>query len=101
MRHGIIKELKKLFGNLYNGVDELLDRLNELEISETNKYAINKISKDLCDIKTTIADYILYIFNTKSYIENDIAFNRFLMILNSVKDILEKYKKKSDKDNND
>lgn len=93
-----IKELKKLFGNLYNGVDELLDRLNELEISETNKYVISKISADLCDIKTTIADYILYIFNTKSYIENDIAFNRFLSDINYITSILEKLQKIEEKE---
>ena len=61
-----IKELKKLFGNLYSGVNELLDRVNDLEVSETHKYAINKISEDSCDIQTTISDTILYIFNTNS-----------------------------------
>lgn len=93
-----IKELKKLFGNLYSGVNELLDKVNDLEVSETNKYAINKISEDLCDIKTTIADYILYIFNTKSYIENDIAFNRFLSDINYISSILEKLQKIEEKE---
>ena len=93
-----IKELKKLFGNLYSRVNELLDRVNDLEVSETNKYAIDKISEDLCDIKTTIADYILYIFNTKSYIENDIAFNRFLSDINYIASILEKLQKIEEKE---
>lgn len=93
-----IKELKKLFGNLYSGVNELLDRVNDLEVSETNKYAISKISEDLCNMKTTIADYILYIFNTKSYIENDIAFNRFLSDINYITSILEKLQKIEEKE---
>jgi hypothetical protein len=32
-----------------------------------------------------ISTYLLYLFDSKSYIENDIQFNRFLTALNQIK----------------
>lgn len=96
-----IKELKSLFQQMYTSCDEILDRINNLEFTEDNIPIMSRITYSLLDLKKYISEYIISVFPRKSYIENDIAFNRFLMILNSVKDILEKYKKKSDKDNNE
>ena len=94
-----IKELKGLYQQMYTSCDELLDRINNLEFTEDSLPVMNRITYALYDLKKYISEYIISIFPRKSYIENDIAFNRFLMILNSVKDILSKYQKKSEKDN--
>lgn len=92
-----ISQLKTLFGNLYSSIDETLEKLNEIEFDETNKEAISKITSDLYTIRVTLLDYIVKIFDTKSYIENDIAFNRFLADINFISSILEKIKKQQDK----
>lgn len=94
-----IKELKGLYQQMYTSCDELLDRINNLEFTEDSLPVMTRITYALYDLKKYVSEYIISIFPRKSYIENDIAFNRFLMILNSVKDILSKYQKKSEKDN--
>ena len=93
-----IKELKGLYQQMYTSCDELLDRINNLEFTEDSLPIMNRITYALYDLKKYISEYIISIFPRKSYIENDIAFNRFLMILNSVKDILCRYQKKSERD---
>ena len=93
-----IKELKGLYQQMYTSCDELLDRINNLEFTEDSLPVMNRITYALYDLKKYISEYIISIFPRKSFIENDIAFNRFLMILNSVKDILSRYQKKSERD---
>ena len=93
-----IKELKGLYQQMYTSCDELLDRINNLEFTEDSLPVMNRITYALYDLKKYISEYIISVYPRKSYIENDIAFNRFLMILNSVKDILSRYQKKSERD---
>ena len=93
-----IKELKGLYQQMYTSCDELLDRINNLEFTEDSLPIMTRITYALYDLKKYISEYIISIFPRKSFIENDIAFNRFLMILNSVKDILSRYQKKSERD---
>ena len=93
-----IKELKGLYQQMYTSCDELLDRINNLEFTEDSLPIMSRITYALYDLKKYISEYIISIFPRKSFIENDIAFNRFLMILNSVKDILSRYQKKSERD---
>ena len=93
-----IKELKGLYQQMYTSCDELLDRINNLEFTEDSLPVMTRITYALYDLKKYISEYIISIFPRKSFIENDIAFNRFLMILNSVKHILSRYQKKSERD---
>ena len=89
-----IKELKKLFSSLYSSCDDILDRINKLDINEDNLDAVSRISTTLYDIKIYISDYLTLIFPTKSYVENDITFNRFLTIIKSITDIFDDISKK-------
>lgn len=93
-----IKELKRLYQDLYTSCDEILDRINNLELNEDNLQIITRISYSMYDLKRYISEYLISVFPRKSYIENDIAFNRFLSIVKSITTILEKYQKKTIKD---
>lgn len=84
-----IRELKNLFLNLYTSTDDLLARLNETETDEDNIEVITRVSMILYSLKQYMEDYMTYTFGFKSYIENDIAFNRFLAILKSATTIVE------------
>ena len=84
-----ILELKKLFANLYSSTDDILDKINNTETDENNIHVINRISMTIFNLRKYIADYIENSFGYKSYIENDITFNRFLSIINSVSSVLE------------
>ena len=99
-----IKELKGLYSNLFSSIDDILERINKLDINEDNLETISRISTSLYDMKVYISDYLTLVFPTKSYIENDVAFVRFLTIVKSITDILndiaKKYEKESEKKSN-
>ena len=85
-----IVELKKLFNELYVSLDDIADRVNNIRVEEYNKHDLVKLQYILYDFKKFLSDYILTNFSQKSYFENDVAYNRFLDIINSILEILEK-----------
>lgn len=85
-----IAELKKLFNELYVSLDDIAERVNNIRVEEYNKHDLVKLQYILYDFKKFLSDYILTNFNQKSYFENDVAYNRFLDIINSILEILEK-----------
>lgn len=94
-----IKELKNLYSNLYSSCDDILERINKLDINEDNLDTISRISTSLYDMKVYISDYLTLVFPNKSYIENDVTFVRFLTIVKSITEILDDIIKKYTKEN--
>ena len=88
-----IIELKRLFMDLYSSTDDILERINNTDTDENNLEVISRISMTIYSVRQYLNDYICRIFAQKSYIENDITFNRFLAILNSVSVIIEEIDK--------
>ena len=84
-----IKELKRLFAEMYSSTDDLLNKINTIDFDEDNIEIISRISMVMYSLKQYVSDYMVNSFANKSYIENDIAFNRFLSILNSVSSVIE------------
>lgn len=85
-----IKELKSLYGNLYSSCNDILNRIDTLDANELSIESITKITTALVGVRNYMADYIANIFSTKSFVENDIMFNRFLDIINTIKVSFEK-----------
>lgn len=79
-----ISELKKLFNDLYVYISDMLGKVNDINPDEDNMEAIYRVTSGLYDLKQNIGDYIKNIFQLKSYIENDVAYNRFLIIIQSI-----------------
>lgn len=84
-----IMELKRLFNELYSSINDILERINQTNTDENNIEAITNISSSLFYLRKYLSDYITKIFPNKSYIENDIAFNRYLSIVNGITSIIE------------
>ena len=83
-----IKELKKLYNNLYIYISDMLGKVNDISPDEDNQESIYRITSALYDLKQNIAQYIENIFSIKSYIENDIAYNRYLLIIKSITNVM-------------
>lgn len=83
-----IMELKNLFANLYTSTSDLLDKINSSPTDDSNIEVIERISMSLYSLRIYIKDYITNKFSQKTYIENDISFNRFLAVLNSISVII-------------
>ena len=62
----------------------MLGKVNDINPDEDNLEAIYRVTSGLYDLKQNIGDYIKNVFPLKSYIENDVAYNRFLIIIQSI-----------------
>lgn len=83
------KELKGQFLEMFDMVSELIDRIGDAGTSEENIKIIEYISNNLINLKDMISDYVNDVYQTKSYIENSIVYNRFLATLNGINRLLE------------
>ena len=89
-----VETLKRLFMDLYSNCDGLVNKFNQ--ISDDNddfSPVIKRILSTLYDLKEYISYYIINVYNNKSYIENDINFNRYLSVLNGIKLVVEELEK--------
>ena len=86
-----IIELKNQFGNLYSACDDILDKINSLDVDEDSIEFTSRITNSIFNLKKYISDYLTYTFAQKSFIENDIMFNRFLSIIKSISVTFDKF----------
>ena len=84
-----IMELQRLYGEMYNSCDDISKRLNDLDTDESNIDIISRVSDSMNILKKYIQDYLIGSFAKKSYVENDIMYNRFLSIISSLTDVLD------------
>lgn len=91
------RELKSQYLKMYDSIIAIIDRLGDVNVAEENIGVIEYVSNTLAKLKEMLADYVNDVYKTKSYIENSINYNRFLVILNGVNKILEEMNSKTDK----
>lgn len=93
-----IMQLKRQYSDLYSSCNDIIDRIADIEAEGDVLNVINMTSGAMIEIKHNIADYLVDIFPTKSYIENDTKYNMFLMNINGVVQVFEELVKKVAKD---
>ena len=93
-QHAKIKALKDLYIELYTTCENLIDKFNSvsLEYDDANSQ-FKRIVNTLYGLKKMVSDYLLNSFDSRSYLENDIMFNRYLAVLNSIKNVSTELKK--------
>lgn len=94
-------ELKKLYMDLYDRCEQLAEKYDTLGVEyEDIGDAISKSLKSLYEMKSEISTYLLYLFDSNTYYENDIQFNQFLVALNRIRlvadEMVRKHKEKID-----
>lgn len=81
-------QLKKLYMDLYTRCDQIIDKYNTLGVDyEDLGEPVHRCVDIIYNLKQMISTYLLYLFDSKSYFENDIKFNEFLVVLNKIKAI--------------
>lgn len=83
------RELKSRFIDIYNICTNIIERLSAVHVSEDNVPTLEYISRTLSTTKDMIVDYIDNIYKSKSYIENNVNYNKYLVIINAVNKMLE------------
>lgn len=92
-----IMELQRLYGEMYNSCDDISKRLNDLDTDESNIDIISRVSDSMNILKKYIQDYLIGSFAKKSYVENDIMYNRFLSIISSLTNVLDQLSRREKK----
>lgn len=93
-------ELKGLFAVLYDSVDDIINRINNIHKTEYTLDVFEFISTKLTELKTLIHYNLTVTFPTKSYIENQITYQECLAVLNTVEEMLKTVEKTSNSDEN-
>ena len=91
------KELRMRFYNMYESIDSFIERINEIPKASNIIKSVEFVSIKLDELSTMINDYITYTYDTLTYVENEINYNKFFTILSGIsiiiKDIGENTKK--------
>ena len=82
------EELKNRFVELYDRCNGIIDRINSANKSTEDAKVFEFINNTLFSLKNTCKDYIDRTFDTKSYIENNITFQKCLVVMQGINDIL-------------
>lgn len=87
------KELKAQFKSLNNIIFDSLEKLNNISHTSYDNTILDFVVRKLVELKNISRDYTVEVFNTKSYIENQIqlqkmvaTFNRIVNLLSNVRD---------------
>lgn len=83
------KELKNKYLDMYDMTNDIIDRIGMVTIEEDITFAIDYVSTTLSNLREMVVDYINDVYQTKSYTENLINYNRFLAILSGINKILD------------
>lgn len=88
-----VKTLKNAYVDLYSHIGSINDKLNMIigEDEETT-LQIKAVTSILFDLKRMVHDYLTNLFSTKSYIENDSMYNRYMLVLRSVEEFTKELK---------
>lgn len=91
------KELKNNFLNMYDIVNNIIERISDISVNERSIATVEFISNQLSNLKDMIVDYLNTTYKTKSYIENYINYNRFMAVLNGINKLIEEMNKNAEK----
>ena len=92
-----LSELKKLYKDMYSAVSDLIHRVDDMDLDENIMEPMTRISDVLHRLQDSIADYFNNLFNIRSYFENDVKYNEFLLVLNQTTTIVDDLAKSREK----
>jgi len=85
MKH---EELKKNFLELYESANKLIERINSINQTQNSLAIADYASNVVSEMKSLIYTYITKAYDKKSYTESAITFNRCLVVLKGIDDLL-------------
>lgn len=86
------RELKQNFSDLYDAIDEVIERINDIPKDSDMLKPMEYVSNKLNELSKQVSDYLIYTFNTKTYAENSVNYQRFMYTLSQINDVLSQIK---------
>ncbi|MDD3121955.1 MAG: hypothetical protein PHC62_00400 [Candidatus Izemoplasmatales bacterium] len=91
-------ELKKLYTNLVVKSDDIFKLTQEISKTDETTKVIDYILNTLMDLKTYMSDYVLTMYDNRTYIQNNVNFQKFLAIFDSIHAIFQEIKNQDEKE---
>ena len=88
-----VMELKGKCSKVYTNCIEIIEQLSNVPKTTLNQEVIEELIKDLINLKTYTVDYISNVFDSKSYSENRVWYDKTEAIMAGVKNVLEELTK--------
>ena len=82
------RSLKQRYLKIYDVLDTLIERVNDTPKEDAYISIISYVTNQMADMRDMIDDYLTYTFGTKSYIENQINYKRFCVVLRQINSII-------------
>lgn len=82
------EELKDNYIKLYNTIGDLIGRLNQIAVNNATREPIGFVQSQLNDLKQYVFKYLTEVYSTKTYIENNINYQQYLVILSNINNLL-------------
>ena len=83
-------ELKRNFASLYDMIQDIIERINDISKDTASVKPLEFVTNKLNDLADRVSDYLVYTYQTKSYTENEVNYNVFLVAVNQINDIIAK-----------
>lgn len=84
------RQLKRQFKDLYNNCSNIIEKINDVgsDIDDIGPELKRSITI-LYQVKENIYDYLMDLYDSKSYFENEVTYKSYLQILNGIRKILD------------
>lgn len=89
------EELKENYIRLYNTIGDLINRLDQVSVNNFTREPMDFVQKQLIDMKDFVFKYLSEVYSTKTYIENNINYQQYLVILSNINNLLVQLNTKS------
>ena len=93
-----INELKKLYGVLIDKTDSLYKLTQEISKTDDTVRMIDYTLNTLLDLKTYLKDYVIDVYENRTYLQNSVNFQKFLTIFDAIHAIFKEIKKQLELD---
>lgn len=80
--------LKKQYIELYNNCGNIIQRLNDINKNSDIEAEITFTIQSIQDLKKVIFDYLVNVYDTKTFVQNTVNYSEYLVTLNSVYNII-------------
>lgn len=91
-------ELKKLYVLLIEKAESIFNLTQEITKTDDTVKLIDYVLNTLMDLKTYLGDYVSDVYDNRTYLQNNVNFQKFLAIFDSIHAIFQEIVKMDEKD---
>ena len=92
-------ELKQQYIDIFDAISDIVSRVNKITKTTDNSSVIEFVSNKMIELKDLVHFYLNNTYTTKTYIENTMNYQQYIVILNTINKMLKEIIPKTGKTN--